>query len=86
MMKEKKMTEDQMYSFIDNIDGNELHEELRNIYIEKTQTGYPKYLKAIQVSLIALGYDSTWVNTEFRYLLEETYITPYFLKKRCKRV
>lgn len=85
-MKQKKMTEDQMYSFVDSVDGNELHEELRRIYIERTQTGYPKYLKAIQVSLIALGYDSTWVNTEFRYLLEETYITPYSFKKRWKHV
>ena len=76
-MEQKKMTEDQMYSFIDNIDRIELHEELRKIYIEKTQIGYPKYLKAVLITLIALGYESTWVNTEFRYLLEETYITPY---------
>lgn len=34
-MKQKKMTEDQMYSFVDSVDGNELHEELRRIYIEK---------------------------------------------------
>ena len=80
-MNKKKMTEDQMYSFIDAIDRNELHEELRKIYIEKSQVGYPKYLKAILVSLTALNYDSTWVNTTFRYLLEETYVTPYLTKK-----
>lgn len=81
-MQQKKMTEDQMYSFIDAIDRNELHEELRKIYIEKYQVGYSKYLKAILVSLTTLGYDSTWVNTTFRYLLEETYVTPYLTKKK----
>lgn len=80
-MEQKRMTEDQMYSFIEAIDRNELHEELRKIYIEKSQVGYPKYLKAVLVSLTALGYDSTWVNTTFRYLLEETYVTPYLTKK-----
>ena len=80
-MGQKKMTEDQMYSFIETINKNELHEELRKIYIEKSQIGYPKYLKAILVSLTALDYDSTWVNTTFRCLLEETYVTPYLTKK-----
>lgn len=80
-MNKKKMTESQMYSFIEAIDRNELHEELRKIYIEKSQVGYSKYLKAVLVSLTALDYDSTWVNTTFRYLLEETYVTPYLTKK-----
>lgn len=80
-MEQKKMTEDQMCLFIDTIDRYELQEELRKIYIEKSQVGYPKYLKAILVSLTALDYDSTWVNTTFRYLLEKTYITPYLTKK-----
>ena len=70
-----------MYSFIDSIDRLELHEELRSIYIEKSQIGYPKYLKVVLVTLTALDYDSTWVNTTFRYLLEETYVTPYLTKK-----
>lgn len=80
-MEQKKMTENQMRLFIDAIDRYELQEELRKIYIEKSQVGYPKYLKAVLVSLIALDYDSTWVNTTFRYLLEETYVTPYLTKK-----
>ena len=35
-MEQKKMTEEQMYSFIDSVDENELHKELRGTYIEKT--------------------------------------------------
>lgn len=80
-MEKHKMTESQMYAFVDSINRNELHEELRDIYITKTQKGNSKYLKAIQASLIALGYDERWVNEEFRDLLEETYITPYLTKK-----
>lgn len=80
-MEQKRMTEDQMYSFIDSIDRCELHEELRDIYITKTQQGNSKYLKAIRTALITLGYDEKWVNEEFRDLLEETYITPYLTKK-----
>ncbi len=75
-----------MYIFIEAIDRNELHEELRKIYIEKSQIGYPKYLKAVLASLTALDYDSTWVNTTFRYLLEETYVTPYLTKKIYKKL
>lgn len=81
MIEQKKMTADQMRLFIDAIDRYKFQEELRKIYIEKSQVGYSKYLKAVLVSLIALDYDSTWVNTTFRYLLEETYVTPYLTKK-----
>lgn len=31
------------------------------------------YSKAIRVTLIALGYDETWVNTDFREFLEKNY-------------
>lgn len=41
------------------------------------------FSKAVRVSLIALGYDENWVNTEFREYLETTY--EYFFDKYFKR-
>lgn len=48
-------------SFLLNLERAELH-------ANKTV-----YLKAVRVTLIALGYDENYINGEFREKLEETY-------------
>ena len=67
MENKKIMTEEQMLNYIEDIGRSELFEEM------KTSRQYPRYLKAIRVSLIALGYDAYWVEHEFRDALEERY-------------
>lgn len=36
--------------------------------------GYPRYIKAVRVSLVAMGYDEQWVDTEFRDAIEKKYL------------
>lgn len=35
---------------------------------------YPRYLKAVRVTLISLGFDTHWVEHEFRTALEKKYL------------
>lgn len=67
-MEDKRiMTKAQMTRYIEDIGRSELFEEMR------TSRQYPRYLKAIRVSLIALGYNASWVEHEFRDALEKRY-------------
>ena len=36
--------------------------------------GYPRYIKAVRVSLVEMGYDEQWVDTEFRDAIEKKYL------------
>ena len=60
----KTMTIAETRNFINNIGRSELFEELR----ERSFAG-SRYLKAVQATLIALGYDSRWVRSEFTDVL-----------------
>lgn len=62
------MDKDEMNKFIENIGRTELYDEIHN------SNGYPRYIKAVRVSLIALGYDEEWVNSEFRDAIEKKYL------------
>ena len=64
-----KMTAQQMMDFIKGIGRSELWDEL-----EERPKGYPRYLKAVRVSLVELGYDEQWVDTTFRTALEKEYM------------
>jgi len=35
---------------------------------------YPRYLKAVRVTLVSLGFDEEWVDTDFRDALEAQYL------------
>lgn len=81
------MTEEEMDAFIDKVARHELHQELEQMYIAQractdlpVKWGYPRYLKAVRASLVALGYDEDWVNGPFRMVLERKYL------RRPKRV
>lgn len=67
-----KMTKKQMEAFIRNIGGKELYAEKAEIAAGKLSDS--RYLKAIRVTLIELGYDTGWVNGELRTALEKAYL------------
>lgn len=80
MSKEKKqMTAEEMQSFIEKVGRSELYEELEDLskgeykLVRPNSNPYPRYLKAVRVSLIALGYDEGWVESTFRDALEARY-------------
>lgn len=67
----KRMSKEEMVSFIGRISRTELLMEIK----ELAQTSISsRYLKAVRVSLIELGYDPSWVETEFKDALEEKYM------------
>lgn len=72
------MDEDEMRAYIDSIGRRELYTEKEDAkkfhHNGTTWNGYPRYLKAIRVSLITLGYDQDWVETDFRDALEAKYL------------
>ena len=62
------MDKDEMNKFIENIGRTELYDEIHN------SNGYPRYIKGVRASLVALGYDEEWVNSEFRDAIEKRYL------------
>ena len=75
------MTEEEMDAFIDKVARHEPHQELEQMSIAQracsdlsVKWGYPRYLKAVRASLVALGYDEEWVNGPFRTALERKYL------------
>lgn len=64
-----KMTEKEMMEFIRGVGRSELWDELKD-----RPKQYPRYLKAVRVSLVELGYDEEWVDTTFREALESYYM------------
>jgi hypothetical protein len=67
----KIMEHDEMMRFIESVGRAELFDELKEL---KSSTGYPRYLKGVRAALTSLGYDSSWVNGEFRTALEAYYM------------
>lgn len=70
------MDKDEMNKFIENIGRTELYDEIHN------SNGYPRYIKAVRASLIALGYDEEWVDSEFRNAIEKRYLGISSFKRR----
>ena len=78
--KKKVMDENEMRTFLHAIGRDELNQEkklmafLQNSpFCGHEQYGYPRYLKAIRVSLIAQGCDPAWVEGVFRRELDAMY-------------
>lgn len=68
----KIMEENEMIEFINSIDRVELQMEMKEL--EKSNIGrFPRYLKAVKVSLISLGYDEEWVESVFASALLKKY-------------
>lgn len=72
-----KMTKDEMMQFIKDIGRCELFDEMEDAknlaHVFTTWSGKSCYLKAVRVTLVTLGYDEQWVDTEFKNALEDYY-------------
>jgi hypothetical protein len=74
------MDKDEMNKFIENIGRMELYDEVHDSKLRRGErlkmkwNGYPRYIKAIRVSLVEMGYDEQWVDTEFRDAIEMKYL------------
>lgn len=72
----KIMANEEMKDFIEKVGRTELFDEKEDLananykLVRENTTPYPRYLKAVRVSLVALGYDEKWVEGEFRDALE----------------
>lgn len=69
-----RMTNEEMYEYIEKIGKNELYDEVQILKKAVVGRQYPRYLKAIRVSLIAQGYDPDWVEGPFRTALDKKYL------------
>lgn len=71
----KTMDKDEMKRYILSLGRSELFDEIDHMRSEVgKRIPYPRYLKAIRVSLVALGYDQQWVEGEFRDALDKMYL------------
>ena len=73
------MGKSEMDTYINKIGRTELFDELKDIHnsaygLIRGSIPYPRYLKAIRVSLVALGYDEEWVESTFKEALEKKYL------------
>lgn len=79
MRTQLKMSDEEAKEFINKIKRDELYDEIKLLSNKKnnfpsTYNKYPKYLKAVRITLIALGYDEKWVESKFRDLLDASFI------------
>ena len=63
------MSNEGMNELIENVGRYELYDEM-----EQNPRHYPKYLKAVRVTLVELGFDAHWVDGPFRDALEKRYL------------
>lgn len=75
------MSHQEMMQYIKDVGRTELFQELEDLrnknysMIRRNTVPSSRYLKAICVSLVALGYDEQWVDTTFRDALETEYLS-----------
>ena len=73
----KIMTESELNNFIEKVGRSELYDEIKDCNAGKFSASnphpYPRYLKAVRVVLITLGYDAAWVEGTFADALERRY-------------
>ena len=63
------MGREELEEFVRNVGRQELYDEL-----EERQTKRPRYFKAIQATLLALGYDEKWVYGDLLEALQDQYL------------
>lgn len=69
-----KLNEQATKELIDNISRVELFDEIDSMKSAVPKISYPRYLKAVRVTLVSLGFDEKWVDTDFRDALEVRYL------------
>lgn len=79
METERKMSEKEVEYFLSHIVREEMLEDIydavnkRGFYGEGIGHKYPRYLKAVKVSVVTFGFDCQWVYGEFDERLSEKY-------------
>lgn len=69
-----KLNEWETKELVENIGRSELFEEINSMDNAMPRIKYPRYLKAVRVTLISLGFDVDWVEQDFRAALEKKYL------------
>jgi hypothetical protein len=69
-----KLNEQATKELVNNIGRTELFDEIRSMKGAVPRIPYPRYLKAVRVTLVSLGFDEKWVDTDFRDALEVQYL------------
>ena len=69
-----KLNEWKTKELVENIGRSELFEEINSMDNAMPRIKYPRYLKAVRVTLISLGFDTHWVEHDFRTALEKKYL------------
>lgn len=69
-----KLNEQATKELVNNIGREELFDEICSMKSAVPRIAYPRYLKAVRVTLISLGFDEEWVDTDFRDALEAQYL------------
>lgn len=59
---------------VNNIGKEELFDEIRSMKSTVPRIAYPRYLKTVRVTLLSLGFDEEWLDTDFRDALEVQYL------------
>lgn len=63
------MDEDEMADFVRQVGRGELYEEMK-----ERPSRNPRYFKAVQATLLALGYDERWVYADLIESLQKEYL------------
>ena len=69
-----KLNEKATKELVDKVGRLELSDEISSMKKAIPRIPYPRYLKAVRVTLVSLGFDEEWVNTDFRDALEAKYL------------
>ena len=69
-----KLNEKATKELVNKVGRTELFDEISSMKRAIPRIPYPRYLKAIRVTLVSLGFDEDWVNSDFRDTLETKYL------------
>lgn len=73
-MKGMKLNEQATKELVEDVGRIELFDEINSMESALPGIPYPRYLKAVRATLVSLGFDEEWVDTDFRDALEAKYL------------
>ena len=69
-----KLNEKTTKELVNKVGRSELFDEISSMKVAMPKIPYPRYLKAVRVTLVSLGFDEEWVDADFRDALETKYL------------
>lgn len=69
-----KLNEKATKELVNKVGRSELFDEISFMKGSISKIPYPRYLKAVKVTLVSLGFDEEWVNTDFKNVLDAKYL------------